>query len=172
MSSQRAYISNIACHRIAIALTLAVAFPAAVLADGARIAVKAKPGEIVLTRNVSDRIAYRQPVSPGMALLVSPMPNQSIDSALGLGNGEVSDADAAGLGATPASGNTTSVGNAVTNALVNSVGGRTGNSGPLTGNNAAGGPMGAVGNATSGIGSQVTGAMSQIPMAAAVGGGH
>lgn len=171
MNGQRQYISANPHHCVVIALAVAITLaPVVTLADGARIAVKANPGEIVLTRNVSDHIAYRQPVSQGMALLVSPMPNQAINGALGLSTGEVSDADAAGLGATPPSGNTTTtVGNVVTNALANSVGGHAGNNGPITGN-AAGGSMGTISNATSGIGSQVTGAMSQLPMA--VGSGH
>lgn len=157
---------NFAAIAVAIAIALA---PAAALADDARIAVKANPGEIVLTRNVATRIAYRQPVSPGMALLISPMPNQEIDSALGIGNGELSDADAAGLGATPQSGNTTVVGNAVSNAIASSVGSHVG--APLTGGNVAGGSIGAIGNVTSGISGQVAGALSQLPMAAA-GSGH
>lgn len=168
MNGQRHCISN---NPRVIALAFAIALvPMVTLADGARIAVKANPGEIVMTRNVSDHIAYRQPVSQGMALLVSPMPNQAINGALGLG--EVSDADAAGLGATPPSGNNTAVGNAITNALANSVGGHASNNAPITGNNTAGGSMGAISNATSGIGSQVTGALSQLPMAAAIGSGH
>ena len=156
------------CAAIAVALAIALA-PAAALADGAHIAVKANPGDIVLTRNVATRIAYRQPVSPGMALLINPMPNQQIDSALGLGNSELSDADVASLSATPQSGNTTAVGNAVNNALASSVGSHVG--GPATGGNTLGGSLGTIGNVTSGLGGQVTGALSQLPMVAA-GSGH
>ena len=170
MDSQHHCLAGNQLNCAVIVVAIAIVFaPAAAIADGARIAVKANPGEIVLTRNVATRIAYRQPVSPGMALLISPMPNQEIDSALGIGNSELSDADVAGLGATQQSGNATAVGNAVNNAVASSVGSHVG--GPLTGGNVAGGSMGAIGNVTSGITGQVTGALSQLPMAAA-GSGH
>ena len=170
MDSQHHCLAGNQLNCAVIAVAIAIVFaPAVAIADGARIAVKANPGEIVLTRNVATRIAYRQPVSPGMALLISPMPNQEIDSALGIGNSELSDADVAGLGATPQSGNITAVGNAVNNALASNVGNHV--VGPLTGGNTAGGSMGVIGSATSGIGAQVTGALSQLPMAAA-GSGH
>lgn len=174
MVSNRHCLSGSPRNRIMLAVVAVIVLaPAAALAQGIRTAVKANPGEIVLTRNVPTRIAYRQPVSPGMALLINPMPNQQINSALGLGTGELSDADVAGLSATPRSGNSTAVANAVNNALAGSVGSHAdGNSIPMTGN-VAGGSMGAIGNATSGIGGQVTGALSQIPMVSMpAGSGH
>ncbi|MGC1547877.1 MAG: hypothetical protein WA777_05060 [Rhodanobacter sp.] len=174
MDSQHSSFAGHQYSRAAIAVAIVVALtPAAAFAQAAGEVLQAQPGDIVLTRNVPTRIAYRQPVSPGLALVVSPMPNQQLDNALGLSTGEVSDADAANLGASAPSGNTTAVGQALNNALGNNLGTRTGSSSGTVPGNAIGGSMGAIGNATSGIGGQVTGALSQIPMATVpVGTGH
>lgn len=159
-------------------LWLAVALvPSMASASGARYAVKAAPGEIVLLRNVATRPADRQPVSPGMALLVDPSPRQQIASALGLSSGDLSDADYANLSASsPAGGNSqsTTVGSAIHNAIDNTLGSGGGSGGnAVAGNgvsNAISGPVGAVGDTTRGIGDQITGALSQIPMP--TGNGH
>lgn len=85
---------------LALAL-LSVAMNAA--GSGARQAVKAQPGEIVLLRDVSARPAYRM-APPGMALIADPKPQREIAAALGTraGSGamdELSDEDYAGMGA-------------------------------------------------------------------------
>ncbi|HEY8329583.1 MAG TPA: hypothetical protein VIO59_14195 [Rhodanobacter sp.] len=148
--------------------------PASVLAADAHQAVKARPGDIVLLRNVSTRPAYRS-APPGMALMVDPSPRHEIARALG--TEELSDADYASLGATPVRGNShgtvieQTVGGAIGGAL-NGGNGRPGMSGDGISNVVAG-PLGAVGNATRGIGDQVRGALSQLPgMTPAAPAGH
>lgn len=143
---------------------------------GAREGVNAKPGEIVLLRNVATRPAYREPVSPGMALIVNPSPRQQIDNSLGLGNGELSDADVANLSATPQHGNT-AIGRVLDRALGAGLGHSTSDSGGTMArngvSNVVGGSVGSIGSATRGIGAQVTGALSQLPMSTAAAGiGH
>lgn len=151
--------------RVLPALALgALLLPAGVLAADAHQAVTAKPGDIVLLRNVSTRPAYR-PAPPGMALMVDPSPRRELSQALG--TEELSDADYASLGATPVQGSrhNTVVGQVVGNALddsLNGNGGRLGASGDGIGNMMTG-PLGAVGNATRGVGDQVRGALSQLP---------
>lgn len=141
---------------------------------GARAGVKAKPGEIVLLRDVATRPAYRQPLSPGMALIVNPSPRQQIDNSLGLGHGELSDADVANLGATPRQGNT-AIGRVLDRALGTNLG-HSANGGMVARNgvsNVVGGSTGSIGSATRGIGEQVTGALSQLPLSTAAAGiGH
>jgi hypothetical protein len=56
--------------------------PASVLAADAQQAVKTRPGDIVLLRNVSTRPAYRL-APPGMALMVDPSPRHEIARTLG-----------------------------------------------------------------------------------------
>jgi len=145
--------------------------------SGARQGVKARPGEIVLLRNVATRPADRSPVSPGMALIVNPSPRGQVDAALGLGSDEMSDTDFASLSATPrtaqARGGT--VDRAVNGALGTAVGGNAHAGNPVAGNgvsNVVSGPMGAVGHATRGIGDRVTGALSQLPLSNLPGSGH
>ncbi|EIL96999.1 MULTISPECIES: hypothetical protein [Rhodanobacter] len=143
---------------------------------GARAGVKAKPGEIVLLRDVATRPAYRQPLSPGMALIVNPSPRQQIDNSLGLGQGELSDADVANLGATPRQGNT-AIGRVLDRALGTNLGhSASGNSGMVARNgvsNVVDGSTGSIGPATRGIGEQVTSALSQLPLSTAAAGiGH
>ena len=157
------------CHRRRfidrILLVLgALLLPASVLSADAHQAVKAKPGDIVLLRNVSTRPAYR-PAPPGMALMVDPSPRR--ETARALGTQELSDADYASLDATPvqASGRGTAVGQMVGSAIggaLNGSGEHPGVSGDGIGNVVAG-PLGAVGNTTRGIGDQVRGALSQLP---------
>lgn len=152
----------------------AMLMPASVLGADAHLAVKAKPGDIVLLRNVSTRPVYR-PAPPGLALMVDPSPRSELSRTLG--TNELSDAEYADLGATPiqTGAHQTMVGQMVDSAL----------DGTLTGSNAhssvvgsgvanlVAGPMGAVGHATGGIGDQVRGALSQMPgMVPAASGGH
>lgn len=176
--------TNIRAYSILPMLLAAACLPAVASAQdgsGARQGVTAKPGEIVLLRNVATRPANRSPVSPGMALLVNPSPRGQIDNALGLGGSEMSDADFAGLSATPSSGQTNSTGTvnrAINSALGSSMDGSARGGGNVSGNgvsNVVNGPMGAVGGATRGIGNQVNGALSQLPLSAlsaTAGSGH
>lgn len=166
-------------RRVAFLLSLAVAagigFPAMALGADAHQAVQAKPGEIVLLRNVATRPADRA-APPGMALIVNPSPQHELDGALGLG--ELSDDDYANLGASPASGqaHATSVQVMVDRALGGSTGGQAGlrtNAASSGMSQAMGGPMGALNNATGGIGNQVQGALSALPgMTPSTAGGH
>jgi hypothetical protein len=139
--------------------------PVGAFAADAHEAVKAKPGDIVLLRNVSTRPAYRA-APPGMALMVDPSPRREIAGALG--TGELSDADYASLDAT-APGTQGSHRSSVEQIVGGAIGGtlagndgHAGTSGVGIGN-AIAGPMGAVGNTTRGVGDQVRGALSQLP---------
>ncbi|MFC5743035.1 hypothetical protein [Dyella tabacisoli] len=124
-------------------------------------AVNARPGDIVLQRNVAPRIAYRTS-SPGMAEIVDPSPRSQI--AQTLGTNELSDADYSSMGAgtTLNSSQQTSVASAVGNALGHTLGAGPGNQG--IGGNMMAGPMGAISGTTRGVGDQVTGALAQLPM--------
>ncbi len=153
--------------------TLALlAATSAAQASGARQGVKARPGEIVLLRDVSTRPAYRMR-PPGMALIADPSPRKELGSALGAGGmDELGDADYAsmesGLADNALNRNDTTAVERVTNGMVNSTLGRTvGDGGALSGgqlSRAIGGPMSAVGGATRGIGDQVRGALAQFPL--------
>jgi hypothetical protein len=138
--------------------------PVSVLAADAHQAVQAKPGEIVLLRNVATRPAYR-PAPPGMALMVNPSPQHEIGRALG--TEELSDADYASLNAASPHANNhgTTVERVVDSALGGTLSGNGGHLG-VAGDgvsNVVSGPLGAIGNTTRGIGSQVLGAMAQLP---------
>jgi hypothetical protein len=157
------------CHQARFAACSTLLFAAfcasaSALAADAHQAVNAKPGDIVLLRNVSMRPAYR-PAPPGMALMVDPSPQHELRRALG--TEELSDADYANLEATPAQrmhGGTVVervIGSALGNSLGNS-GGRANVAGNGV-SNVVSGPLGAVGNTTRGIGDQVRGALSQLP---------
>lgn len=160
-----------AIHRVAIRALLSLAVvsllvPAVSLASGARQGVKARPGEIVLLRDVSARAAYR-PAPPGMALIADPSPKGEIDTALG--SGELSDEEYASLGAGTAPGHApmTTVERMTDRAVGTTLGGMTGQGGTLSGtglNQTMAAPMGAVGTATRGIGDQVRSALSQFPL--------
>lgn len=143
----------------------ALVLPASVIAADAHQAVKAKPGDIALLRNVNARPAYR-PAPPGMALMVDPSPQRELRGALG--TQELSDADYASLGATPSSGarGGTVVEHVVSGALGTSLNVSNGNRAGVAGNGinqVVSGPLGAVGNTTRGVGDQVRGALSQLP---------
>jgi hypothetical protein len=162
----------------ALAMLLLPAAASAGDGAGARQGVQARPGEIVLLRNVATRPADRPPVAPGMALIVDPSPRGQVDTALGLGSDEMSDADFASLSATPRAnqGRGGTVDRAINGALGNAAGGNAHAGNTVAGNgvsNVVSGPMGAVGNATRGIGDRVTGALSQLPLSGLpAGGGH
>lgn len=147
------------------AVCLALAVPARSIAADAHRAVQAKPGEIVMLRNVATRPAYRQ-APPGMALIVNPSPKHEIDGALG--TGELSDADYASLDASSGAGQPhgTTVERMVGNALGGTLGNGTSGRNDVASNGmsqAMAGPMGAVGGTTRGIGNQVQGALSALP---------
>lgn len=160
-----------AIHRRVIRLVSPLAIilllvPVIAPASGARQGVKAKPGEIVLLRNVSARPAYR-PAPPGMALIADPSPKREINAMLG--TGELTDEEYASLGAgmVPGPAPMTTVERMTDRAVGSTLGGMTGHGGTLSGggiNQAMAVPMGAVGNATRGIGDQVRGALSQFPL--------
>lgn len=176
--------TKVSAHRLLLLWPAAMLLPAAAAAQdgsGARQGATARPGEIVLLRNVATRPANRSPVSPGMALLVNPSPRGQIDNALGLGGGEMSDADFADLSATPTASRADSAGTvsrAVNGALGGGMGGGARGDGSVAGNgmsHVVNGSMGAVGHATRGVGNQVNGALSQLPLpglSATAGGGH
>ncbi len=148
-------------------------------ASGARQGVTARPGEVVLLRDVPVRPAYR-PAPAGQALIADPSPRREVSAALGTpigGMDELGDDDFAGLGATPprahAAAGTTTVERVTQTALGGAVG-RLGNPDGVLGGNQLGaavsGPLGAVGNATSGIGASVRGALAQFPLGRPAGG--
>ena len=146
-------------------IALAACPPAAHAAD-AHVGVQAKPGEMVLLRDVSARPAYR-PAPPGIALIVDPTPRREINQALD--TGELSDEDFAQM----SSGQQLQAANLpiparMTRQALEGVLGQ-GGSGQVKGASgvtSAGlvGGSGAVGQATRGIGAQVTGALSQFPL--------
>ncbi|MGN6280887.1 hypothetical protein [Frateuria sp.] len=165
MESAVAPVSRLLVLRPLAALLALVGLPLPSHAADAHRAVVAKPGDIVLLRNVSTRAAVR-PAPPGMALMVSPSPQPEILASLG--SGELSDDDIAQLGATPVptAQLQSTVGRALDGMLVRGSGGTT-----VAGNgvsNTVTAPIGAVGNATRGIGDQVQGALAQLPF----GNGH
>jgi hypothetical protein len=177
MDSTRQFIQSQA-YRCALVGAMAI-MPAISFADGARIAQKAGPGDIVLIRNVATRPADRNPTAPGMALMVNASPNPQLNNSLnGSGNtGEMSDAEIADLTAGISSRNTgagqSSMQRSLNAALgVNSGGNSAGPASNGVSNIVSGpGPAGAaaaVTDGTRGISDQVTSAVSQIPMV----GGH
>lgn len=139
--------------------------PATASASGARKAVHARPGEIVLLRDVSARHAVvGKP--PGMALIVDPTPGSNIDRALG--TGELSDEEYASIGAASAGGPMPGI-TQITGRAMAPLGALTSGNGTASGNGisqAMGVSMGAVGNVTRGVGDQVRGALSQFPLGA------
>jgi hypothetical protein len=163
----------------AVAMCALMSMSAAAFADGAHVAQKAQPGDIVLLRNVAARPADRNPTAPGMALMVNASPNPQLGNSLnGSGNtGEMTDTEIDDLtaGVSNGRGNTgqSNMQHSLNAALgVNSGGNSAGAA--STGNgvsNLVSGPAGAAGSvadSTRGIGAQVSNAVSQIPMI----GGH
>lgn len=154
------------CQRFAtrsLAVLIALfGLPLAARAADAHQAVQARPGDIVLLRNVSTRPAVR-PAPPGMALMVSPSPAPEISASLG--TGELSDEAIARLGATPSPGGQLApdaAGHALEGVLA-----RSGSDSGVASNGASdappAAPPGVIGDATRGIGGQVQGALAQFP---------
>lgn len=140
--------------------------PAASQAADAHKSVQARHGELVVLRNVATRPADRQS-PPGMALIVDPSPRHELSRALG--TDELSDAEYAGLGASPLDGTATH-GSAVERMVGSTLGGNLGsNTGSRDGaadngfSNMVAAPIGVVGNTAGSIGNQVQGALSQLP---------
>ncbi len=158
-------------------LFLALLLPmAGVWAADAHKAVQAKPGEMVLLRNVSARPAARQ-APPGMALIANPSPRDNLSAALGAN--ELSDDDYANLDASssgPRGAHGTAAERMVNSALGGSLGTSQNRTGGVAGNgfsNLIGGPTGAIGRTTGGIDNQIQGALSQLPgMTPTPAGGH
>ncbi len=158
---------------ILIGLLLAFGASGAAQASGARQGVKARPGEIVLLRDVPTRPAYRMH-PPGRALIVDPSPRRELAAALGGGDGiDELDEDAyASIDSAmerPASAHAgqTTVERVTSGMVGTTLGHAMGEGGMLSGAQLArtiGGPMGAVGGATRGIGDQVRGALAQFPL--------
>lgn len=145
-------------------------------AADAHKAVQAKPGEMVLLRNVSARSAIRQ-APPGMALIANPSPQDNLSAALGAQ--ELSDDDYANLDASVSGAHgahATTAERMVHSALNGSLGTSQGRTGGAAGNgfsNLVAGPTGAIGRTTGGIDNQIQGALSQLPgMSPAPAGGH
>ncbi|MBE2210850.1 MAG: hypothetical protein IAE66_04520 [Xanthomonadaceae bacterium] len=139
-------------------------------AGDARIGVHAKPGEMVLLRNVDARHAYR-PQPPGIALIVDPTPTREVQAVHQAG--EMTDADfAAMVGGTTT--RTTEVTQSIGNVLGVATDGNTNarvDSSGVAGMGALNSPLGAIGGVTGGIGASVKGALSQFPLGTKPGGG-
>ncbi|MBE1160408.1 hypothetical protein [Dyella acidiphila] len=169
-----------ACRCVcALALFMTMLVPAAAFADGAHVAQKAQPGDIVLIRNVATRPADRNPTAPGMALMVNASPNPQLGNALnGNGNaGEMTDSEIGDLTAGAVGGRGTGGQGGMQRSLTVALGvnGGGNNTGAVSAGNGVSnlvsGPAGAAGSvadSTRGIGEQVSNAVSQIPML----GGH
>lgn len=146
--------------------------PMLAAADGAHVAQKAKPGDIVVMRNVAARPADRSPTAPGMALMVNASPNPQLADAISGSNspGEMTDAEIAGLSAGPhAAGlpGQNSIQRSIKTALGTNLGGNS--AGAVSSNgvsNSLSAPAGggAVVEGTRNINDQVTNVVSQIPV--------
>ncbi|RDS80607.1 hypothetical protein [Dyella psychrodurans] len=183
MDSSHPSVNSQACRCAFLAGAFVLALiPVVSFADGARVAQKAKPGEIVLIRNVAARPADRPPTAPGLALMVSASPNPQLANGMNgsTGSGEITDAEIADLNAGPTAGGAapgqTNVQRSLNAALGTNSGGNSagavsnnGVSNLVSGATGGAGAGAAVADSTRGIGDQVTGAMSQIPM---LGAGH
>ncbi len=153
-------------RRYALAvLVTSLAIPAVSNAADAHKGVHAKPGEMVLLRDVPTRPAVRR-APPGLALIVDPKPNAQLNAALG--GMEISDREAGAISA-PVQANMrmlTTVLAGTTVPATRTTGGQ--NTPPQPSPNT--GPLGAVGSATRNVGSQVTGALQALPLGKPAGG--
>jgi hypothetical protein len=177
MDSTHQLIHSQACRCASVAAVFAITLiPTLSWADGAHVAQKAPPGDIVLIRNVAARPADRNPVAPGMALMVNPSPNPQLANSLaGSGNtGEMTDTEIADLTAGVNSGggnNGQSMQRSLNTAQGVNSGGNSAGAASNGVSNLVGGPAGAGGaitDSTRSVSDQVTSAVSQIPML----GGH
>jgi hypothetical protein len=178
MDSQHQSIHSQACRCAATtaASVVMMLIPAMSFADGAHVAQKAQPGDIVLIRNVAERPADRNPTAPGMALMISASPNPQLANAIG-GNsntGEITDTEIGDLTAGVSSGHGGS-GQNVQHSLSTALGVNNGGNSAGTASNGVsnlvGGPAGAAGSVTDStrnVSDQITSAVSQIPIL----GGH
>ena len=153
---------SIAC----LPLLVLLAAPASVRAADAHVGVQPDRGEMVLLRDVSARHAYRK-APPGIALIVDPTPNREIDQ--GLGTGEMSDDEIAGMssGRLDGHGGVTLPQQMTDRALLGSTGRLTGDSSAFSGSGfsrSVGGATGALTGATRGIAPTITDALSQLPV--------
>jgi hypothetical protein len=179
MDSTHQLIDSQVCRCATVAGFIAIAMvPAISFADGARVAQKAGPGDIVLIRNVAARPADQNPIAPGMALMVNASPNPQLSNSLSAGGntGEMTDTEIADLTANVSSGNGgsgQSMQRSLTTALGVNTGGSSANATSNGVSNVVGGPgpagaAASITDNTRAIGDQVTNAVSQIPMI----GGH
>lgn len=157
-------IRALAIPALAILATLA---PAITWAADAHRGVTAKPGEIVLQRNVPARHAAR-PAPPGIALIVNPSPQRELQAALG--TGELSDGEYAAIGSSIGTSvqPTTQIAGTVDKTIGQGLA-ALGGTHPSTlpgGNSLGGSALGMVGSTTRGLGDTVQGALSQFPGAA------
>ena len=178
MDATRQHQSNRYAHILAAfaGTWLMALIPMLAFADGAHVAQKAKPGDIVVTRNVATRPADRSPTAPGMALMVNASPNpQLVDTLTGSNSpGEITDAEIAGLSAGPRAAGLpgqNSIQRSLSTAFGTNTGGNSAGAASSNGvSNALSAPAGGgVVDGTRNIGDQVTNAVSQIPV---LGAGH
>jgi hypothetical protein len=173
MDSAHPNIRNMVCRCASIAgLIVIAAIPAISFADGAHVGQQAGPGDIVLLRNVATRPADRNPIAPGMALMVNPSPNPQLNNSLN-GGAEISDGEIADLTASISARGASPGQSSMQRSLNAALGINTGGNNAGAANNgvsnvvAGPGPGGAAASIvdnTRAIGDQVTGAVSQIPM--------
>jgi hypothetical protein len=174
-SSRHSYGQVCRCVVIASVWALAL-IPVVSFADGARVAQKAQPGEIVLIRNVATRPADRNPTAPGLALMVSASPNPQLGNAIqGTGNGEITDQEiddlTAGIGSGARASGQGSGTHSFNPDLAQNTGGNNAaaangnNTNSLTAGGGAGAATGAVVDSTRNISDQITNTLSQMPMA-------
>jgi hypothetical protein len=178
MESVHQLIHSKACRCASVVGMMAIVMaPAIALADGAHVGQKAGPGDIVLIRNVATRPADRNPIAPGMALMVNASPNPQLNNSLNGGDGEMSDNDIADLTASVSARNASSGQSSMQRSLNAALGINTGGNNAGAANNGVsnvvggpgpGGAAAGIADNTRAIGDQVTNAVSQIPMI----GGH
>ncbi|QAU24115.1 hypothetical protein EO087_09030 [Dyella sp. M7H15-1] len=178
MESTHPLIQSKACRCASIAGLIAIAMmPAISFADGAHVGQKAGPGDIVLIRNVAARPADRNPIAPGMALMVNASPNPQLNNSLNGGGGEMSDSEIADLtasvsarGASPGQSSMQRSLNAALgiNTGGNSAGAANNGVSNVVGSPGPGGAAATITDNTRAIGDQVTSAVSQISLV----GGH
>jgi hypothetical protein len=178
MESAHQLIHSKACRCASIAGAIAITVvPAISLADGAHVGQKAGPGDIVLIRNVAARPADRNPIAPGMALMVNASPNPQLNNAINGNGNEASDSDIADLTASISSRNASPGQGSMQRSLDTALGINTGGDSAGAANNGVsnvvsgpgpGGAAATITDNTRAIGDQVTSAVSQIPLV----GGH
>lgn len=141
-------------------------------ASGGRKGVHARPGEMVILREVPTRHAYRAK-PPAMAIIVDPSPKREIAQTLGTAGGmqELGEDDYAAMGAGMASPSDapvpTTVGQMTHQALGGGLGRVMGRDGVLGGDRISGSlgaPISTVGRTTAGIAGHISQALAQFPL--------